>query len=61
MPRSDEATALALDLLDAAARSEAEGCLGDSKIVDTQQTEEATEDLHKADRALSCVAQAGDC
>ena len=34
MPRSDEATALALNLLDAAAKPEAEGCLGDSKIVD---------------------------
>ncbi len=56
MPRSDEATALALDLLDAAARSEAEGRLDDSKIVDTQPTEEATEDLRQVGTPLPCLA-----
>ncbi len=47
---------LALDLLDAAARSEAEGRLDDSKIVDTQQTEEATEDLRQVGTPLPCLA-----
>ncbi len=57
VPRSDDATALALDLLDAAARTEAEDRLDDSKIVDTQQTEEATEDLRQA--ATSSVGSTG--
>ncbi len=56
LPRSDEATALALDLLDAAARSEGKGRLGDSKIVDTQQTEEATEGLRQVRTPLPCLA-----
>ncbi len=56
MPRSDEATALALDLLDAAGRSEAEGRLGDSKIVDTQRTKKATEDLRLVGTPLPCPA-----
>jgi hypothetical protein len=54
VPRSDEATALALDFLDATAESEAEGCLGDSKIVDTEQTKEATEDLRQLGTPLPC-------
>ncbi len=56
MPRSDEATALALDLLDVAGRSEAEGRLGDSKIVDTQQTKEVTEDFRQVGTPLPCPA-----
>ena len=56
MPRSDEATALALDLLDAAAISETESHFGDSKIVDTQQTQEATEDLRQVETPLPCPA-----
>ena len=56
VPRSDEATALALDLLDAAARSETEGRLSDSKIVDTQQTKEATEDFRQVGTPLPCPA-----
>ncbi len=56
LPRSDETTALALDLLDAAARSETEGRLGDSKIVDTQHAQEATEDLRQVGTPLPCPA-----
>jgi hypothetical protein len=56
VPRSDEATALALDLLDAAARPETEGRLGDSKIMDTQQTKEATEDFRQVGTPLPCPA-----
>jgi len=54
VPRSDDATALALGLLDVAAMSEAEGRLGDSEIVDTQQTKEATEDLRQVGTPLPC-------
>ena len=54
--RSEDATALALDLLDGAARTEAEGRLDDSKIVDTQQTEEATEDLRQVETPVPCPA-----
>jgi hypothetical protein len=56
MPRSDEATALALDFLDAAARSKTEGRLGDAKIVDAQHTKEATEDLRQVGAPLPCSA-----
>ncbi len=42
MPRRDEPAAPALDLLDAA-RPEAVGHLQDLEVVDTQQTEEATD------------------
>ncbi len=56
VPRSDEATSLALDLLDAAVRSEGKGRLGDSKIVDTQQTEQATEDLRQLRPPRLCLA-----
>ena len=56
VPRSDEATTLALDLLNVAGRSEAEGRLGDSKIVDIQQTKEATEDFRQVGTPLPCPA-----
>ncbi len=44
VPRRDEPAAPVLDPLDVAARPEAVGHLQDLKVVDPQQTEEATED-----------------